>query len=400
MILTMKDKQRIETIQYVMDHRLSIEQAAKVLHRSERQVFRMLKRLRTEGLSGLLHKNRGRPNPRNLGLQQRQHILNLVQNKYRDINDTHLSEILARTEKIHISRECLRRLLRQAQIPPKRKRRSPHYRSRRPRREAFGMMLQIDASPHDWLQGRGPPLTLVGAKDDATGYVWAHFTESESLWAYLDLMRDIFSTHGLPLSLYSDRHTIFHSPREPTVLEQLHNQKPLTQFGRAMYELGITIIKAYSPQAKGRIERQWGVFQDRLVAELRLAHACTMQQANAVLKTVLEDSNQRFVFPPKQRTPVFRKPPAASLLNQILCIKETRTVAKDHTVSFEGLTLQIPPSRKFKSIAGRNVQVLQLSNGSVEIVYRRMVVARFSDTTISRMLRSDLIAFSNLKMVA
>ncbi len=400
MILTMKDKHRIETIHYVMDHRLSIEEAARVLHRSRRQVFRMLKRLRTEGLSGLLHKNRGRPNPRKLGLRQRQHILDLVQDKYRDINDTHLSEVLGRAEKIHISRECLRRILRQAHIPPKRKRRSPKYRSRRPRREAFGMMLQIDASPHDWLQGRGPPLTLVGAKDDATGYVWAHFAESENLWAYVDLMRDVFSSHGLPLSLYSDRHTIFHSPREPTVLEQLHDQKPLTQFGRAMHELGISLIKAYSPQAKGRIERQWGVFQDRLVAELRLAGACTMQQANAVLKTILEDFNQRFVIPPKQHTPVFRKPPAVSVLNQILCIKETRVVAKDHTVSFEGLTLQIPPSKKFKSIAGRNVQVLQLPNGSVEIVYRRMIVAHFSELAISRMLRSNLVTFSNLKMVA
>jgi Transposase and inactivated derivatives len=400
MILTMKDKQRIETIQYVMDHRLTIEEATRVLHLSERQIFRMLKRLRTEGLSGLLHKNRGRPNPRKLSLEQRQHILDLVQDKYRDINDTHLSEVLARAEKIHISRECLRRILRHAHLPPKRKRRSPKYRSRRPRREAFGMMLQIDASPHDWLQDRGPPFTLVGAKDDATGYVWAHFVESETTWAYLDLMREVFSSHGLPLSLYSDRHTIFHSPREPSVLEQLYNQKPFTQFGRAMHQLGISIIKAYSPEAKGRIERQWGVFQDRLVVELRLAHASTIQHANAVLKNVLKDSNQRFTVPPKQQTSVFRKPPATTLLNQILCIKETRTVAKDHTVSFEGITLQIPPSKKFRSLAGQKVEVLQLQNGSVEIVCRRMLVARFSEAVISHMLQSNPSPLTTLKMVA
>jgi hypothetical protein len=135
------------------------------------------------------------------------------------------------------------------------------------------MLLQVDASRHDWLEGRGAPLTLVGAKDDATGEGWAHFCEAQSCWAYLGLMRAIFLSAGVPLSLYSDRHTIFHSPREPSVIEQLANRRPLTQFGRAMEELGVNIIKAYSPQAKGRIERQWGVFQDRLVVELRLAGA-------------------------------------------------------------------------------------------------------------------------------
>ncbi len=145
-------------------------------------------------------------------------------------------------------------MLREAGILPKRKRRHPKYRKRRERREAFGMMLQVDASHHDWLEGRGHSLAIVGAADDATSYTWAQFVPAETTWAYMNLMREIFLTHGVPLSLYSDRHSIFHALREPTIIEQLNNMQPLTQFGRAMDELGINIIKAWSAQAKGRID--------------------------------------------------------------------------------------------------------------------------------------------------
>jgi hypothetical protein len=248
------------------------------------------------------------------------------------------------------------------------------------------MMLQIDGSPHDWLEGRGPRLTLIGAKDDATSFVWAHFEEAETTWGYLDLMKDIFLSKGLPLALYSDRHTIFHSPKEPTIVEQLAHVRPLTQFGRAMEEMGITIIKAWTAPAKGRIENQWKTFQDRLVVELRLAGAKTKEEANRVLEWFLEDYNRRFCVQPRRQELVFRIPPSACKLDRILCLKETRTVAKDHTISFEGLVLQIPPSKKYHSIARQKVQVLQLKDGSVEIAYKQQTVARFRPEAIARMV--------------
>src|SRR5262249_13610708 len=145
---------------------------------------------------------------------------------------------------------------------------------------AFGMMLQMDGSPHDWLEGRGPRFNLIGAKDDATNHVWAKFVESETIWAYMDLMSNVFRTAGLPLSLYTDKHSIFDPRRESTIWEQLNGTGPFTQFGRAMNELGIQIILANSPQAKGRIERHWAICQDRLVTELRLANASTIEEAN------------------------------------------------------------------------------------------------------------------------
>jgi transposase len=402
MELTMEDKKRVETVQAVLAQKISVEDAAKILARSERQVFRLMRRLLDEGLTGMIHKNRGRRSPRRIPDAVQKKILDLVRDgPYHDINDTHLAELLASREGIDLSRERLRRLLRDAKIKAKRPKRHPKYRSRRPRKEAFGMMLQIDGSPHDWLEGRGPELTLIGARDDATNHGWALFVPRETTWAYLDLMRDIFTQHGLPLALYSDRHSIFHVDREPTLQEQLKDQKPLTQFGRAMAELGVTIIPASSPQAKGRIERFWGFSQDRLVVELRLDGACTIEQANQTLARFLRDTvNTHFKVPPANSQSVFRKVPKAELLDRILCLKDLRTVAKDHTVSFEGLTLQIPPLKSYRSIAGKKVEVLQLKNGSIQIQYRKMLVASFSPQAINRLYKTKLLGPSNLKAVA
>lgn len=402
MELTMNDKKRIDTIQAVIARKISIEDAAAILERSQRQIFRLRKRLFEDGIAGLIHRNRGRKSPRRIPEDIQKKILDLVRRgPYRDINDTHLAELLASRERIRLSRECLRRILRNAGIKAKRPKRHPKFRSRRPRKEAFGMMLQIDGSSHDWLEGRGPELTLIGARDDATNHCWALFVPRETTWAYFDLMRDIFTEHGLPLALYSDRHSIFHVDREPTLQEQLKDQKPLTQFGRAMEELGVTIIPASSPQAKGRIERFWGFSQDRLVVELRLDNARTIEQANQTLARFLRETvNAHFKVPPANSQPVFRKTPKPDLLDRILCLKDIRTVAKDHTVSFEGLTLQIPPSKKFRSIADRKVEVLQLRDGSIQIQYRHMLVATFSPQAVSRLYKTKLLGPSNLKAAA
>ena len=396
--LSMKDKQRIEVIQAFTAGRISVQDAASALRRSDRTVYRLARRLVTRGIEGLIHGNRGKPSKRETPKHLKRRILALVQAKYADINDTHLREILERDKGIRLGRETLRHLLRSHGLPPKRKRRSPKYRSRRERKPAFGMMLQIDASPHDWLKGRGPWLTLIGAIDDATNFRWARFVESETTWAYLDLMGRIFDSHGLPLSLYSDRHSIFQAKREPTIVEQLKNIHPLTQFGRAMDELGIKVIPAYSPQAKGRVERMWGVLQDRLVVELRLARVSTIEQANAVLERILAEINRRFRVEPKEKTSVFRPAPRRSRLDRILCLKERRMVAKDHTVSFEGLVLQIPSSRGFHSIAGRRVEVLQLKDGSIVIEHRGMCIARFSPEAVSRLVRTKLQGKTDLKV--
>lgn len=399
MLLTMKEVNRLRVLQGYMDGKMLIGEAARILERSLRSVYRMLAKLREKGPEGVLHGNRNKLSPRRVPEAVRKKVIGLALGRYRDINDTHLCEILSKAEGIVMGRETLRGILRKEGIPSKRKVKRRKYRSRRERKEAFGMMLQVDASSHDWLQGRGPWLTLLGAKDDATGYVWAQFEEAETTWGYLDLMQEVISAHGVPLSLYADRHSIFHTTREPTLIEQLKDVVPLTQFGRAMEELGITVFKAWTPQAKGRIERQWATFQDRLVVELRIAKAHTLEQARGVLKRFLEDYNQRFRFLPRQSAAVFRKAPPKAVLHNILCLKETRRVKKDHTVSFDGLLLQIPFCKKYPCIADRQVDVRQYRDGHLEIAYRGALVASFSPEAIRRLLMTRSVQ-NNMKMAA
>jgi transposase len=400
MEIRMSDQKRIDAVQAASDGRLEKGRCSEVLGVTIRQVNRLIETLRVSGIAGLIHGNRGQVSPRQTPKKIQDQILDLVRGRYKDINDTHLMEILMREEKIKIGRETLRVLLRSNGMGPKRKRRGRKFRSRRERKEAFGCMIQIDASIHDWLEGRGPMLTLVGGKDDATGYVWARFEYAETSWAYLHLIQDIANTHGLPMSLYSDRHGIFHVMKEPTIVAQFQNTAPLTQFGRAMQDLGIQLIKAWSSQAKGRIERHWGFSQDRLVVEMRLANAKTIEDANRVLATFLKEHNARYTVPPRQREPMFRKPPHLHTLNRILCLKETRTVAKDNTISFEGIILQIPHVPGLRSLAQRKVEVLQLRDGSIEIQYEKKTVAKFNKDAVARLAVQNRKENSQLKRAA
>lgn len=387
MRITMAEENRINVIQSVREGQLLKGEAGRILGITIRQINRLLMKLRESGIRSLIHGNKGKPSPRKTKEADLKRAVQLARGQYQDVNDTHFSELLAKREGIVIGRETLRCALRNAGIGAKKKRRRPKYRRRRERKASLGMMIQVDASRHDWLEGRGPWLTLVGGKDDATGYVWVKFFPSETTWAYLGVMEQMALSHGLPMSLYSDRHSIFHVLREPTIVEQLKHEIPLTQFGRAMKELGIELIKAWSAPAKGRVENLWGVFQDRLVVEMRLAGIKTLEEANEFLELFIRDYNLQFTVPAREKESVFRKRPDVYQLNRILCLKETRTVNKDHTISFEGLILQIPPSNKFRSLARKQVEVLQMKDGSLEIESQNRCVAKFSPEAIQRLMR-------------
>lgn len=385
--LTMKEQLKLEVIQRVMDNQVEISKAAQVLGLSDRSIYRLLSRVRIGGVKAVIHGNRGNNHAGKITEAYKQKVKDFAVGKYKGFNDRHFQEKLLEKESIQINRESLRLILREAGISAKQKRRGRKYRRHRDRKEAVGIMLQIDASRHDWLESRGPVMTIVGAIDDASGEVWARFENSESTWAYLRLIRQIAIDKGLPLSLYSDRHTIFHSPKEATIVDQLEGKQFRTQFGKSMDELGIKTIKAYSPQAKGRIERVWGTFQDRLIAEMRLEGIKNREEANNFLPSFLKDFNKKFCCKPKKQIVAFRKSPPVKELDRILCLKEPRTVSKDHTIKFYGLLLQIPPSRKWASIAGQKVLVLQHSNGSVEIIYKKQSVARFSYESIKNIVK-------------
>ena len=379
--LTMKETKRLEIVQRVFRGELTVQKAALVLGVSERQCYRVKARVTKGGVKGVVHGNRGRACKRKIKEKTIKRIVELARGKYQGFNDHHLTEKLGSEEKITLSREKLRQLLRSHGIASPRKRRGMKHRSRRERRAAEGMMLQVDGSPHDWLQGRGPRLCLIGAIDDATGkVVGAFFEEAESSWAYFKLFSQIFKQHGLPQSVYSDRHSVFWTDREPTLQEQLINKRPTTEVGRGLEELGVTLILAGSPQAKGRIERLWGTFQDRLVSELRLARAKTKLQAQKVLERHLPVHNRRFSKPAANAVPAWRK--VSSLqIEQALCFKDRRTVAKDNTLTFGGTVFQIPKKSPFLSHANKRIDVHVLLDGAVELFYQNEKIASFDSKT-------------------
>jgi transposase len=382
--LTMRDEKRLKVIERVFQGELTVVQAALVLGVSERQCYRVKARVKKSGAKGVVHGNRGRPCKRKIKEQTVKRIIKLAQGKYKDFNDHHLTDKLESEEKIELSREKVRRILRAHGIRSPRKRRGIKHRSRRERREAEGMMLQVDGSPHDWLQGRGPPLCLIGAIDDATSKVIrGSFVQAESSWGYFKMFSDTFRQHGLPHAVYTDCHSVFWTDREPTIEEQLIDKKPTTEVGRGLEELGVTLILAHSPQAKGRIERLWNTFQDRLVSELRLAKAKTMEQAQAVLECYIPVHNRKFSQPAKAE-PAWRK--VSSLqIERALCFKQQRTVAKDNTITFDGTVLQIPKTSPFGSHANKRIDVHVLLDGAVEIFYQTEKIARFDSKTTHTM---------------
>lgn len=264
---------------------------------------------------------------------------------YAGVNHTHLAELLADREAIVLPRSTLSDILREADLrsPRPQKRRSVH-RVRRERYPQEGMLLQVDASNHDWLEARGPRMQLLGAIDDATGKIVAlRFQPVEDAAGYFRLMRDICHRVGVPHALYSDRHGVFWSTNTPSLGEQLAGRRSTTQFGRAMAELSIQLIPAFSPQAKGRIERLWGTLQDRLVSELRLAEVSTIEAANPFLPAFMARYNTVFSVVPAMAERAYRAKQKTADLDRVLCFKHDRVVSRDNTVRIDGVVVQILP---------------------------------------------------------
>src|SRR5580700_1020709 len=357
--LSQKELQRVGVISACIKEDMACARAAELLCLSVRQIKRLKKRMREDGEAALAHANRGRPSHRRLPDAVRERIVNLARSTYAGFNDHHLCEKLVEREGFSLSRETLRRLLRKQGLGPPRKRRAPAHRQRRVRSARLGELVQLDGSPHDWLEGRGPRLTALGMQDDATGKILAaQFFPSETTFGYLCLLRQVLRRCGVPLAFYGDRSGIFvRNDDNWTVEEQLAGKRQPTQFGRALEQLGITFIAARSPQAKGRVERLWGVLQDRLASELRLAHACDMASANLVLRRFISDYNRRFARSAREAEKAWR--PAPENLERICCFTHQRIVSNDNVVQWDGQRLQIHPQPRRFSFAGATVQIHQ-----------------------------------------
>jgi len=363
-----REQDRARVLTKILKGELTMADGAASLAICVRQLWRLRTVFERDGPAGLVHGNRGRASPRRVDPGLRGRIVEL-RRTYGALNDSHFTELLAEHAAISLSRESVRQILRAEGIASPRRRRPPRYRSRRPRMAAEGMLLQLDGSRHDWLEGRGPLLTLIGAIDDATGrVVGATFRDQEDAAGYLEILGQLIERHGIPGAIYRDRHGAF----EPTNPgrgsgDELAERQPLSQVGRALVELGIDSIAAASAQAKGRVERLWGTCQDRLVVELRLAGVVDRAGANAVLAAFVARFNERFAVPAADPAPAWRAVPSEVRLDRVLVFKYRRKVARDHTIRLAGAVLQLPRGSGPSNQAGKLVEVHVGLDGAVVV---------------------------------
>lgn len=385
--LTTKEQNRLQILNGVLEKYWLMREAAEVMGVSERQGWRILSAYRKEGAAALAHGNRGRT-PANITPSViRERVITLAKERYGGVNHTHLAELLYEREGVMISRSTLRRILTRAGLPSPRHGHSVRHRYRRQRMPEEGMLLQLDGSPHAWLENRGPQLTLLLAIDDATGTVpYALFREQEDTSGYFELLKTIINQYGIPLGVYTDKHSIFRVEKSPINVSR--DDVPLTQFGRALRELGITHVVAHSPEAKGRVERANGTFQDRLVAELRLSGASTITEANSVLWDFLPRFNQRFGVPATQPGQAYRPLNPELNLEGILCFKERRRVGRDNTVQYRQRTLQLFPDADKVSYAGAYVEIQERLDGIILACYQGKILTPKDAPPLAATLRA------------
>ncbi|WP_243174585.1 ISNCY family transposase [Desulfofundulus sp. TPOSR] len=333
--MSAKESRRVFVIEQAVKGKITNRQAAEVLGLSERQVIRLKERMKADGVAGLAHKNRGRTPKHAVPKETKEKVVMLARGPLRDASCQQVAELLEEFYDITLSAKTIGRILKGAGIPLAHTHRSPRRKKSRDRMPREGLLSQFDASPFAWLEDRGPELTLHGSIDDATGKVQGlYFTLNESLFGYFQVLLQFF---GVPRSLYSDRHTIFFSPKKDklSIEEELAGQTaPLTQLDRAIAELGINHIPARSPQAKGRIERLWGTLQSRLVVELRLAGVSTLEEANAFLPGFIQRFNRRFAVTPACPEPAYEPCPPPAKLEQILSLRQERKASRGSSISY------------------------------------------------------------------
>jgi hypothetical protein len=363
-----KERERLTVMVGVAEQKLTLVQACELMNVGYRQSKRIWQRYQADGDAGLVHRLRGQPSARRKPPEERAQALALyAEDRYADFGPTLMAEHLAKAG-LAVDHETLRRW-RLAEGKHTVRRRKQQHRQWRERKPSFGAMVQLDGSHHDWFEGRGPKCVLMVMVDDATNELHARFFEEETTRASYDVLEGWVRKHGLPGSLYVDRDSIYRCEGEASIAEQLAGKTPQTQFGRAMEQLGVTLILANSPQAKGRVERMNGTLQDRLVKELRLAGISDLESANTFLeRKYLRAFNRQFARAAASPVDVHRGVPRS--LNEVLSWEAGRVVQGDWTVTCEGQRYQLDREHEALSLVRRQVIVRTLRNGRVQLVYR------------------------------
>jgi len=368
-MMRQKELNRLHVIRKVIDKKLRQIEAADILGLSDRQVRRLVKRVRVEGDKGIVHKLRGMLSKRAIDENIRSKIVAVYREKYEDFGPTLASEKLLEIDKIKLSDETLRNLLIASGDWQKKRKRKKH-RKWRERKQQFGIMIQMDGSHHNWFEERGPKCVLMGDIDDATSEVFARFYEYEGTMPAMDSFKEYAKKYGIPQIVYLDKHPTYKSLKKATVEEQLKNEKALSQFERAMKELGVRVEHAHSPQAKGRIERLFGTFQDRVIKEMRLAGVSTIEEGNKFLIGYLPKYNKRFGVEAAEKGDMHREVAKGLDLERILCKKTGRTVRNDNTVAHDKRLYQIEEYAGTK----KKVVVEERTNGKIVIANREKML--------------------------
>ncbi len=365
---------RLHVIRKVLERVIRQVEAAEILSLSSRQIRRIIKRIRIEGDKGIIHKSRGRSSNRRIAGKIRDKVIQLYRKQYKDFGPTLASEKLLERDGIRVNDETLRMWLIEAGEWKKTRRRKKH-RQWRERKHHYGEMVQMDGSHYDWFEGRGPGCVLMGYIDDATGAVFGRFYGYEGTLPAMDSFKRYIKRHGLPLSVYLDKYKTYKSTAKPTIEDELNDREPLSNFERALRELGVEVKHANSPQAKGRIERLFRTLQDRLVKEMRLRGIRTLEEANAFLEEYLPIYNRRFSVSPKERDNLHRPLVRGLDLDTILCKKTERTLRNDFTVAHNSKLYQVE-----EAIQESKVLVQDRIDGSLRIYYKDRVL-RFKEIT-------------------
>ena len=366
--MSMRELRRLKIIHEVMEEKLTQVKAGELEELSDRQIRRMIKRVKEEGDRGIVHRSRGKESNRKIPKKIKTKAIRLYRERYGDFGPTLASEKMKELDQIEVHDETLRLWLIESGDWKEGRHRKRH-RQWRERKECYGEMVQMDGSRHDWLEGRGSESTLMGYIDDATSHVYARFHEYEGTLPAMDSFSRYIQKYGIPRSVYANRHSTYQSQDELTIEEQLEGkEKTKTQFGRALEELGVRLTPAYSPQAKGRIERLFGTFQDRLIKEMRLAGIKSLEEANRFLEEYLPKYNAQFGVVAVNPTNLHRAIPKQLDLKRIFCIRVERVVRADNTIQHEGRLYQMDPLSYKKEGKPKKIVVEERLDGKMVLM--------------------------------
>ena len=365
--LSVKERDRCAVLSKVAKSSISLSKASELLGVSYRQVLRLWKRYQSGGAAGLKHGLRDRASNHQLDAACRERVLELYRAKYGDFGPTLAVEYLLKCDGEVLSEETLRQWLIGAGLWSARRRGAVH-RQWRERRACWGELAQMDGSNHDWFEGRRGRASMMVLIDDATNWTHAKFFESETTAAAMTVFGEYVGHYGLPRALYVDRAGIYETTRDSTVDEALRDSAPLTQFGRAMRDLGVELILAHSPQAKGRVERRHAVFQDRFVKALRLQQINSLESANEFLDDVyLDELNNQFHVTARSPANLHRPVPRGMNLQHVLCHQEERVVQNDWTVSWCNRIFQLNVVHQSLSLSRKKILVSELLDGTLRL---------------------------------